>query len=355
MGGDGNDCLIGGDQADILFGGNGDDTLLGGIGDDLLFDEGDGNNFFDGGKGDDLVSEYFTNHPDSQFTLGPNSLIGVGDNRLVSIERFFAWVGARSVFDASAFPQPVSLAIFGDDSTLVGSEFDDAIYAYGHNNFLIGGGGDDSLNAADVLSNILDGGAGIDTINGVAEAEQIQNDDGSSDSQSGTPQNQSTDDSSDDDNFIATDLSSDTINSEQNNDNISGDSLENAADPPSDSGAGTPSEDTLDADLETDDTSVIPNDGGDVFGSSSLGDVLLIGQGIATVVIEDREWAEFDTASSDSAFGELIDYESESGGDPAASDDINSADIGEGLELDSALSDEILASLAEPLLSDERF
>ena len=80
--------------------------------------------------------------------------------------------------------------------------------------------------------------------------------------------------------------------------------------------------------------------------------------GIATVGIEDRELAEFDTASSDSAFGELADSEPEDGegpetladgGDLAANDDTNSADVGEGLDLNAALSDELLASLAEPL------
>lgn len=122
------------------------------------------------------------------------------------------------------------------------------------------------------------------------------------------------------------------------------------------SSATNPSTNPATAMVESpDDTSVIPNDSGEVFDTSLPGDVLLIDQKNTTVGIEDREWAEFDTASSDSAFGELIDYESEGGGDSAASDDINSADIGEGLELDAVLGDELVASLAEPLLSDERF
>ena len=74
------------------------------------------------------------------------------------------------------------------------------------------------------------------------------------------------------------------------------------------------------------------------------------------VRIEDRESAEFDTASSDSAVGELADSEPEDGagsetlvdrGDLAANGDTNSADMGEGLELDAALSTVFLASLAE--------
>lgn len=75
---------------------------------------------------------------------------------------------------------------------------------------------------------------------------------------------------------------------------------------------------------------------------------LLIGQGIATVGIEDRELVELDTASSDSAFGELTDSEPEDGeepetladgGDLAGNGDTNSADVGDELKLDAALTD----------------
>ena len=86
-------------------------------------------------------------------------------------------------------------------------------------------------------------------------------------------------------------------------------------------------------------------DGDDAWDLPSSNDVLLIGQGIATVGIEDRELAEFDTASSDSAFGELADSEPEEGDALAANGDTNSADMGEGLELDAALSDDFLKSL----------
>ena len=74
--------------------------------------------------------------------------------------------------------------------------------------------------------------------------------------------------------------------------------------------------------------------------------------------------AEFDTASSDSAFGELADSEPEEGegsetladgGDLAANGDTNSADVGEGLELDAALSDDFLASLVETLPPNASF
>ena len=60
--------------------------------------------------------------------------------------------------------------------------------------------------------------------------------------------------------------------------------------------------------------------------------VLLIGQEVATVGIEDRELAEFDTASSDSAFGELADSEPEDGEDSetfAANGETNFADVSE--------------------------
>ena len=69
--------------------------------------------------------------------------------------------------------------------------------------------------------------------------------------------------------------------------------------------------------------------------------------------------AEFDTTSSDSAFGELADSEPEDGeepetpadgGDLAANGDTNSADVGEELKLDAALSDDFLESLGQPPL-----
>lgn len=86
--------------------------------------------------------------------------------------------------------------------------------------------------------------------------------------------------------------------------------------------------------------------------------MLLIGQGIATVWIEVRKLAEFDTASSYSAFGELADSEPKDGEGPngktladgsdlAANDDFNFTDVGEGLELDDALSDDFLKALGE--------
>ena len=65
--------------------------------------------------------------------------------------------------------------------------------------------------------------------------------------------------------------------------------------------------------------------------------------------------AEFDTASSDSAFGELADSEPEDGDALAANGDTNSADMGEGLGLDAALSDELLTSLAMTLPPNASF
>ena len=67
---------------------------------------------------------------------------------------------------------------------------------------------------------------------------------------------------------------------------------------------------------------------------------------------------------SDSAFGELADSEPEDGEDSetladgddlAANDDTNSADVSDELKLDAALSDELLATLADPLRPDAGF
>ena len=122
-----------------------------------------------------------------------------------------------------------------------------------------------------------------------------------------------------------------------------------------------PSATTNDVDNVSDDHSVIPNDGGDLSDSPAPGDVLLIGQGIATVGIEDRELADLDTAGSEAASSELDDTTREhgegpetpaDGGELATNSDTSSANLGAGLELDNALSNAFLASLGSQPASE---
>ncbi len=346
-GGEGNDTLVGSDESDALMGGPGNDSLDGRGGNDFLNGD-DGDDSIDGGLGTDTVQSWdYSAEGHRTIIVSPTTMTGFGDDRLANVETITLAVSNHSLVDASAASQRIEVGAIDGNCTLIGGSGNDSFRVSGGYNLVIGGDGHDWLTSDDSVTDTLDGGAGIDTINDVTEAVQIQSDVGSSDPQSDTLQSQSTDSSGGNASVIATDPSSDTNNSDLNNDNISGDSLAIAADPPSDSSAGTPSDDTLGAALPTDDNSVIPTDGRDLSGSPSPGDVLLIGQGIATVGIEDRELAEFDTASSDSAFGELADSEPESSSDLAANGDINSADVGDELKLDTALSNDFLVSLAK--------
>ena len=100
----------------------------------------------------------------------------------------------------------------------------------------------------------------------------------------------------------------------------------------------------------------VSDDGSKQWLSPSASNMLLIGQGIATVGIEDREWADLDTASSEAASGGLDDTTREDGegpqtpadgGELATNSDTTSANLGQGLELDAALSNAFFASLTK--------
>ena len=94
---------------------------------------------------------------------------------------------------------------------------------------------------------------------------------------------------------------------------------------------------------------------GDFAPLTSPSSVQLIGQGIATVGIEDRELADLDTACSEAAPGELGDTTREdgegpetpaNGGELATNSDTSFAELGDGLWLDDELSNAFLDSLA---------
>ncbi|MCX7423717.1 MAG: calcium-binding protein [Planctomycetia bacterium] len=315
--GDGNDVVHGQSGSDFVGGGEGNDFLEGGDGDDVLA-PGLGRDSVDGGFGKDCVRGSGV-----KLTLSKDRITDSGiDASLANIETAIlnasenygqGHIGSR--LDASGFDGPVTLRGESWNDTLIGGRFDDLLTDYdGGDDLLQGGGGNDTL----------DGGGGANTLwagNGADKLVKRSRRDVLHWSNPSAAEASSSETMT-----IVVSLTSNNFSNVSN--------------------------DTSDV---LDDQSVVSIDDGDSWLSAPPGDVLLIGQGIVTVEIEDREWAEFDTFSSDSAFGELIDYESESGGDLAASGDINSADMGEGLELDSAMRDELVVSVAEPLLSDEQF
>ncbi len=308
-GGAGNDLLIGNSGPDSLRGEEGNDTLLGGNGDDRM-SPGFGNDSLDGGEGTDDLSQgiygtYVSVLADRVYGSGMNSVLN-------SVEA--AWLDGGGFggirIDASKFGGPVTLQTGIGDDTLIGGASDDRLEGGGGNDLLQGGAGNDTLDGGSG-ENTLWAGDGNDTLVKNSRRDVLHwRDPATADPTPSVVVNHSV----------------------KNNDGNS---------------AATNSSGNV-----SDDTSVIPTDGRDSSDLPSPGDVLLIGQGIATVGIEYRELAEFDTASFDSEpeDGEGPTEETlADSSDLAANDDFNFTDVGEGLELDAALSDDFLVSLAETL------
>ena len=136
----------------VLNGMGGNDTLMGGAGDDTL----------DGGDGTDTVVQTV----DADMTLTNTSLIGMGNDILISIEQANLTGGAsNNVLNASAFTGPVFLYGMGGDDTLMGGAGNDT---------LDGGDGQDTVEqTADVdmtLTNNSLTGMGLDTLVGIEMA-----------------------------------------------------------------------------------------------------------------------------------------------------------------------------------------
>lgn len=138
------DALAGNDRVD---GGAGNDTLLGNTGNDVLIG-GTGNNTLDGGEGNDQVVET----GNVNFTLTNDKLMGIGTNRLISIEGATLLGGAgNNIIDTTKFTGPVTLfGGIGNDRLLGGDGNDTLVGELGSP----GGSGND----------ILDGGAGNDRV-----------------------------------------------------------------------------------------------------------------------------------------------------------------------------------------------
>ncbi len=128
------DVLIGDANANNLQGGAGDDKLYGGAGDDHL-SGGTGNNLIDGGEGWDTVDYRFSDVGvtiDLSMFVAPGGSPPAGD-WLISIE------------------------------AAIGSEHDDVMTGNAYENYLFGGGGNDTLRAMSG-GDTLDGGDGDDIL-----------------------------------------------------------------------------------------------------------------------------------------------------------------------------------------------
>jgi hypothetical protein len=335
-GSDGNDTIIGSRGSDAIDGGKGDDLIEGGAGNDTLTGN-LGNDTVHGGSGHDMLKEFASVEwwledmsQISEFVLKQNSMTGLGNDVLSRVESADIWIIGRVNFDASAFAGSVSLRGYGYDDTLIGGSGDDTLNGDGGADLLIGGKGNDVLVYPDGWNN--SGEAGVDTLCGGP---------GNDEYQIQSPELQPV--IIDDEKELRAYLVKSTATETTTVVTIDPVSATVTTDVSAATIASAPANDAT-----PNDNDLIPIQV-QAFLVASPNDVLLIGQGIATVGIEDRELSEFDTARSDSAFGELADSEPEEGDALAANGDTNSADVGEELELDAMLSNDFLVSLAETL------
>lgn len=144
-GGNGSDSLLGGDGDDSLDGGNGKDSLLGASGNDTL-DGGDGSNIMIGGEGDDT----YVVHSASDVIVEAD---GEG------IDTVESWVSTNldtNLERLNLKGQAIIGRGNGEDNTILGS---------GYGNALDGLRGDDYLAGRDG-NDVLDGGAGADNMRG---------------------------------------------------------------------------------------------------------------------------------------------------------------------------------------------
>lgn len=181
-GNSGNDRLLGGHGHDTLLGGNGNDTQQGGPGNDFLDGDLDndslsgldgadtlsgdlGNDTLDGGAGIDQVRD----RTDGNLTLKNTSLVGLGTDKLISIEQGQLEGGSTfNKFVASAFSGPVTLLGGGGNDTLIGGKGPDVLSGQGGKDALSGGPGLDTVVESSFPGNLvltntrLDGGAILD-------------------------------------------------------------------------------------------------------------------------------------------------------------------------------------------------
>ncbi|MDA1014513.1 MAG: PKD domain-containing protein [Planctomycetota bacterium] len=216
-GGSGNDSLNGAAGLDMLFGDAGNDvlkgqgasdTLGGGLGDDVIDGGGSSDMLFDGG--------------DANLTLTNSSLIGIGTDTLISIDKAHIFGGpSPNTLDASAFVSSELTVIdgAGGGDILFGTNGFDVLTSTG-NDMMVANGGDDFVFA----------GSGKDTIFGGAGEDRLFGQGGSGDLIFGGPDKDSISGGTGDDilsggdgnDLIFGDAGNDIMNGGAGNDNLFG-------------------------------------------------------------------------------------------------------------------------------------
>ena len=164
----GNDRIVGSFADDSIDGGAGNDTLTGGEGNDTLI----------GNAGTDLLVETATTD-DPDLTLNDTSLMGLGTDKLVTIENAsLTAADTDSSIDASGFTRGAVTLIGGEgDDTLIGGSKNDAITGRDGDDSLTGGAGNDTM-LGGFGEDVLNGGLGNDLLIGGFDDDVIDGGDG---------------------------------------------------------------------------------------------------------------------------------------------------------------------------------
>jgi len=157
-GGSGIDKLYGGNHADYLYGGDDNDKLYGNDGNDVLRGDG-GNDTIDGGAGTD-TAQFITNG-NVQVNLGLNIASGaLGNDILSSIENVTTGGGHDTIFGNNTHN---FLIAGGGNDTVDGGDGHDTIHGDGGHDTLTGGAGNDLIPGG-TGNDFLRGGSGWDAI-----------------------------------------------------------------------------------------------------------------------------------------------------------------------------------------------
>lgn len=164
----------------VLVGLNGDDVLIGGAGADRL-DGGLGHDVFTGGSGDDTIeggggTDLLVEIGDTNFTLTPSQLTGVGNDSIVRIRHVHLTGGlSANRIDAALFNGLVTLQGGDGGDTLVGGLNADVLLGEAGDDDLSGGAGSDTIHGGDGADTIL-GALGVDQLFGDAGFDSLYGD-----------------------------------------------------------------------------------------------------------------------------------------------------------------------------------
>ena len=159
-GNSGDDVLSAGDGQDTLRGGGGSDTLDGSLGNDFVHGQGSSGDVLQGGPGLDTLNggsgyDRVYEWADTDFTLEPDSLDGLGIDQLIGIE--------SAQLNGGSSPNLINTEAVDWAVTINGSGGNDTLRSGSGAARIFGGGGSDLISSGHG-SDVLRGQAGHDTL-----------------------------------------------------------------------------------------------------------------------------------------------------------------------------------------------